>query len=340
MLDFLKKLTDVSGLPGYERAVREILKAELEPHVDKLYSDRLGNLIAVKNENATGRHLAMCAHMDEVGLVVKGIDKDGLIRFESWGVDLRIIVAKAVKIGDASVLGVIGAKPIHKQKKEERDKAFTADELFIDIGVTTKEAAEKLVQPGNYVAFCSEFRRLGDHKIKAKALDDRAGCAVLVAVLKSDTKNKITAVFSAQEEVGTRGAAAAANGVFADLLLNVEGTICADTSGVEPHGRVTTQGEGPCISLVDRGSLYSKQYVDAITRVADENGIPWQYRRTGMGGTDAAMFHTAHTGTPAIGLAIPCRYIHSPVSVMDVRDFENAIKLALAFERAFGAGQV
>ncbi len=333
--DLLKLLTETNGFPGYEKDVREVLKSELSGYVDQLYTDRMGNLIAVKNEAATGPHLALCAHMDEVGLMVRWIDASGLIRFESWGVDLRVLVSKVVKIGPNKITGVIGSKPIHKQKPEEREKAHSLDNLYIDIGTTTKADTEKLVSIGDYVAFDSPLTEFGEHKLKGKAFDDRVGCAVLTELLKSDTKNKITAVFSVQEEVGTRGAAVAANRISADLVLIVEGTICADTSGVDPHNQVTVQGKGPVVSLVDRGSIYLKPYVDSVIKVAEANGLPWQYRKTGMGGTDATRYHTAKGGTPVIGLAVPVRYIHSPVSVLDFRDYENLVKLVKKYEEAF-----
>ena len=323
----IKKLTDACGLPGYEKEVREIIKAELDGHVDSIITDRLGNLIATKNENAPGRHIALCAHMDEVGLCIKGIDKDGYLKFESWGVDARVLYSKAVLVGKEKIPGVIGAAPIHLTPAEQRKSIVPVDKLYIDIGAKSKEEAEKLVSLGDFAAFSSEYTEFGENKIKAKALDDRIGCAAAVEILKSGTTNKLTGIFTAQEEVGLRGAAVAANRVDCDLVIVIEGTVCADTFSEDNLKQVTEVGKGPALSMMDNTSLYLKKYIDSITECAKANGIPYQFKRAGAGGTDAGRFHTAKGGTPCIGIAVPCRYIHSPVSVMDLSDYENLIKL-------------
>jgi len=327
----IKKLTDINGLPTWEEDIRAAIRDEIINHVDSAYTDRMGNLIAVKNENAGGAHIGLSAHMDEVGMVVNKIEKSGLIKFATWGVLPKILVSKTVKIGKAGVPGVIGAKPIHLQKPEERLTVLDLDRIYIDIGATSKEDAEKYVEIGDFIAFDSEYRQLGNHRIKAKALDDRLGCAAIIEVLRSDTPRKVTAVFCAQEEVGLRGSAVAANQVFADLFINIEGTICADSEDVDDHLRVTALGEGPALSVIDRTSVYLKKYYEMMLDTANKRGIPVQFRRTGAGGTDAGNYHTAHRGTPVIGLAVPCRYIHTPVSVYDSRDYENLVALLKAF---------
>jgi len=335
----LKRLTDANGLPGFECEVREIIKEEIKPYVDEMYTDRMGNLIAVKNKNKEGRHLVLSAHMDEVGLCITHIDKDGYLRFHSWGVDARILPSKIVKIGKDKLTGVIGTKAVHLQKPDERTKALEVEQMYIDIGAESKEEAENLVSVGEFVAFDSDFVEFGT-KIKAKALDDRVGCMAIIEALKSDCPHKITACFNVQEEVGLRGSKITAYQVHADLVLNLEGTVCADTMGIKEHQTVTIQGKGPSISMIDRTSVYLKKYIDALTTVADKNGIPYQFRRTNMGGTDAANYHEAHGGTAVIGLAVPCRYIHSPVSVVDKRDLDNYVKLVQKFVLAYGNGEI
>jgi len=327
----IKKLTDINGLPTWEDNIREAIKEEIRDCVDSMRADRLGNLIAVKNANAAGAHIGLSAHMDEVGMVVKKIENSGLIRFECWGVLPKILVSKTVKIGKDQVPGVIGAKPIHLQKPEERESVLELDRIYIDIGATSKADAEKYVEPGDYIAFDSEYRQLGKHKVKAKALDDRLGCAAIIEILKSDTPRKLTAVFCVQEEVGLRGSATAANQVFADLIINLESTICADGEDVDEHKKVTVQGEGPALSLKDSSSIYLKKYYDMLLKTAESHGIPVQFRRSGAGGTDAYNYHGAHGGTPVIGLAVPCRYIHTPVSIFDMRDYDNLVALVKAF---------
>ena len=324
----IKKLTDACGLPGHEKEVREIIKAELEGHVDSMITDRLGNLIAVKNQNAPGRHVALSAHMDEVGLCIKSIDKDGYLGFDSWGVDARVLYTKPVLVGKDKIPGVIGAAPIHLLPPDQRSKPAPVDKLYIDIGAKNKEDAERYVSLGDFAAFDSEYVEFGEHKIKAKALDDRVGCAAIIEALRSGVKHKVTGVFTTQEEVGLRGAAAAANRVDAGLVINIEGTVCADTAG-DDERHISEQGQGPVISIADRTSYYLREYVDSIIKTAEENGIPYQIKKGAVGGTDAGRFHTAKGGTPCIGLAAPCRYIHSPVSVIDRRDYDNLVKLVI-----------
>ncbi len=322
----LKKLVSVNGLPSYEDMVRETIKQEIGSFVDSMYTDRLGNLIAVKNSGAQGKHIALCAHMDEVGMVVAKITDSGAIKFKSWGVNEKVLVTKVVKIGEKGITGVIGAKPCHITNPEERTKIYELKDLYIDIGADSKGEAEKLIEIGDYVAFDSEYREFGDNKIKAKALDDRVGCSAIIELLKSNVSQKITAVFTVQEEIGMRGSITAANQVFADLVLNLEGTVCADHE-TDENFHVTSLGCGPAISLRDRNSVYLKPYRDFAVNTAKKHGIPCQFRRTDAGGTDAANFHVAHSGTPVIGLAVPSRYIHSPVSVIDKRDYENLVSL-------------
>ena len=323
----LKKLTEACGLPGFEEDIREIVKEELKGFVDSIKVDRMGNLIAVKNENKAGRHVALSAHMDEVGLCVKHINADGSIRFASWGVDKRILPSMHVLVGSKKIPGVIGSKPIHLQSQSERGSVLGLDALAIDIGCDKKEETEKHVNLGDFIAFTGSYTEFGENKIKAKALDDRAGCAAMIELLKMDLPCKVTAVFCVQEEVGLRGSIVAAKSLDADIVINLEGTIGADTEGIEKHEHVTTQGAGPALSLMDRTSVYLKKHIDEIVAVAEKNKIPYQFRRSAMGGTDAGSYHTAKSGTPCIGLAVPCRYIHSPVSVMHKHDYDNLIKL-------------
>ena len=323
----VKKLTDVCGLPGYENEVRELIKDELKGHVDSIITDRMGNLIAVKNQNSPGRHIALSAHMDEVGLCIIFIDENGYLKFETWGVDPRVLFSKAVLVGKNKIPGLIGALPFQLTPADQRTNAVPTDKLYIDIGAKSKEEAEKSVSLGDFVAFKSDFMEFGEHKVKAKALDDRVGCAAIIEVLKNDCKNKLTGIFCVQEEIGMRGSAVAANRIDADLVIVVEGTVCADTDAEETERQVTEQGLGPAISILDKRSVYLRKYTDTMIECAKKNNIPYQLRRTGIGGTDAGRYHQAKGGAPCIGVSVPCRYIHSPVSVMDIRDYENLVKL-------------
>ena len=334
----LKDLCELKGVAGDEKAVRDYIKANLKNSGKEVSIDRMGNLI-VKNGVESDFHLALTAHMDEVGLMVKGIDESGLIRFTNvGGLDPRILVSKVVEIGDDSIPGVIGAKPIHMQKSAERKKAFTLDQLYIDIGTTSKKETEKYIALGDYINFISEYRPFGNHKVKAKALDNRVGCFMVMELIKMNFPIAITGIFTVQEELGLRGAEVAANNLDADLVLALEGTTCGDLTDVDEHLYTTELGQGPAISLMDRTSIYQRKLVDKLTEVADKNKIPWQYRRNSFGGNDAGRFQHSKSGTPCLSIATPCRYIHSPVSVMDERDFNGMKKLLIAFIKELSEG--
>ncbi len=319
----LEKLTLANGVSNYEDEVRNIIKEEIKDYVDELKIDRMGNIIAIKNKNATGKHIGLSAHMDEVGLVVHSVDEEGLIKFHSLGIDAKVLASKVVSIGEKKVKGVIGGKPIHLQEADERNNTIQVKQLYIDIGATSKAEALKHVEIGDFVVLDSDLENLGEHKLKGKAFDDRVGCEVIIDVLKSDVKHKITACFVVQEELGIRGSRVASNQIDVDFMLNLEGTISADTFVEEGKNPVTTLGEGPALSLKDKRSIYLKEPRDFVISVAEKYNIPYQFRKSEMGGTDAFNYHTANGGTPTVNISVPCRYIHSPVSVADKRDIEN-----------------
>lgn len=328
----LKRLTDAFGVSGNEKEVRNIIIEEIKNHVDNIHIDNLGNVIVFKKGQNSNINIAIAAHMDEVGFIVKGIDENGLLKFASiGGVDARILVSKPVILVRTKINGVIGAKAIHMQRPDERKKALSIDELYIDIGCKNKVEAEQLVQVGDYIGFSSEYIEFGKNRIKAKALDNRVGCALLVELLKSKVPIDITGIFTVQEEVGLRGAEVAANQINADLAIILEGTTCSDVYGIDPHLQVTELDKGPAISLMDRTSIYNRRFVDMLVETAKEAKIPWQYRKSSFGGNDAGKFHTAKAGTPCVSMAVPCRYIHSPVSVLSKDDYNNCKELLFSF---------
>ncbi len=319
----LERLTLANGVSNYEDEVRNLIKEEIKDFVDELIVDRMGNIIAVKNKNATGKHIALSAHMDEVGLVVHSVGEEGLIKFHSIGIDAKVLSSKVVSIGEKKVKGVIGGKPIHLQSPDERNNTIPIEQLYIDIGATSKAEALKHVEIGDFAVLDSDYENLGEHKLKGKAFDDRVGCEAIIEVLKSDVKHKITACFVVQEELGIRGSRVVANRIKADFVVNLEGTISADTLVEEEKDAVTTLGNGPVLSLKDKRSIFSKEPRDFVISVAEKHNIPYQFRKSAMGGTDSFNYNVANGGTPVVNIAVGCRYIHSPVSVADKRDIEN-----------------
>lgn len=337
----LKKLTSALGVSGNEEEVRNVILDEIKGFVDVIKIDRIGNIIAEKKGSNSSYNIVLTAHMDEVGLMVKGIDDSGLIKFTSvGGIDTRILVSKVVTIGEGRIPGVIGAKAIHMQKSEEREKALSIDDLYIDVGSKNKEETEKHVSIGDYIAFHSEFIEFGKNKIKAKALDNRVGCHILIEILKTKLPINITAIFTVQEEIGLRGAEVAANQVQADLVIVLEGTTSSSYTGVEPHLQVSELDNGPAISIIDQTSIYNKKYVNSLIQIAKKHNIPWQYRKTASGGNDAGKFHVAQMGTPCLSLAVPCRYIHSPVSVLSKDDLSNTKILLIKYLEEVSKGGI
>ncbi len=336
----LKKLTEASGISGNEKEVRDIILDEIKGYVDNIKIDKLGNVIVYKEGKNHSKKLMITAHMDEVGLIVTNIDALGLIKFVPvGGIDKRILVSKPVLIGKNKIPGVIGSKPIHLQKKEEWEDALGIDQLYIDIGVDTEEEAKKLINIGDYISFDSDFVEFGENLIKAKALDNRVGCSLLIEILKETKDIGFYGVFTVMEEIGLVGAGPAAYSVDPDICIVLEGTLCYDVPQIDKHLIPTYLNKGPAISLMDRTTLFDTNLRKKIIEIAENNKIPYQYRKTAMGGNDSGKIHTSKDGVITTTISVPCRNIHSPTSVMSKYDYENAYKLlkAILFEYEKGA---
>ena len=279
----LKRLTEASGVSGNEKEVRDIIIDEIKPFVDWVKVDKIGNVIAYKNgSNPKSGRIMITAHMDEVGLMISDIDSSGLLKFVAvGGIDKRVLVSKTVKVGKDKLRGVIGAKPIHLQKKNEWTKVLEISELYIDIGATSKEEAKEHVNIGDYAIFDTNYTEFGQDKIKAKALDNRVGCALLVELLKFKPEAELYAVFTVMEEVGLVGAGPAAFSVVPKVAIVLEGTLCYEMPELETHRIPTVLGSGPAISIMDRTTLYDAKLRERIAGVALKNGIPYQYRKIG-----------------------------------------------------------
>lgn len=324
----LKSLTEASGVSGKEKEVRDLIISEIKDHVDSLKVDRIGNIIAYKKGKDISKTLMVTAHMDEVGLLVKDIDSSGLLKFMTvGGIDKRILVSKPVLVGEDKIYGVIGAKPIHLQKRTEWTKALEIDELYIDIGATSKAGAEKYVKVGDYVSFYSPYKEFGNGLIKAKALDNRVGCSILIDLIKNIEDISFYGVFTVMEEVGLVGAGPAAYEVDPDISIILEGTLCYDIPELDSHLIPTHLGKGPAISLVDRTTVFDPTLRKKVVQIAEGNNIPYQYRKTSMGGNDSGKIHINKTGSLTTTISVPCRNIHSPASVMSLDDYRNTYKL-------------
>jgi endoglucanase len=337
MLDTIKQLCALPGVSGWEDSVRDYIKTRVSPHAD-IRTDALGNLIVFKKGlKTTSKKLVLCAHMDEVGLIVTGVTEDGFVKFSSvGGIDRRVLMGKRVYIGEKGVFGVVGNKAYHLVSREDREKIPALDAMYIDIGAASRDAAEKLVSLGDIGVFDPGIVAFGDGYIKAKALDDRVGCAVLLRLIESPLPVDCTFVFTVQEEVGTRGAYAAAFSEAPDIALIVEGTTAADLPSVPAGKQVCALDKGVVIPFMDGSTVYDKELYALLTQLAGDNGIPWQTKTTISGGTDAGAVQRSRGGVMAAGIAAPLRNLHSPACVGCTRDFEAVYKLAALFLEEMG----
>lgn len=322
---YIEKLCNLDGVSGSEKCVRDYILSEIEPYADEVRIDSIGNLIAKRVGNSSEKRVMLSAHMDEVGFIVSGITEKGFLEFKTvGGIDTRVIISKKVRIGEKKVAGVIGMKAIHLQDKSERGKIPKVSSLYIDIGASDKEEAEKYIELGDYAAFDTEFEMLSQDIIKAKAIDDRCGCSILMEQIKQKPQYDTYFCFTAQEEVGLRGAKLAANAIKPNIALVVEATTCSDVYETDEKDYVTALGEGAAVSFADRTTIVNKKYYDRLINMAKSKGIRVQAKAAVAGGNDSGAIHLAVGGICCASVSLPCRYIHSPAGIASLSDY-NAV---------------
>ena len=337
MKKLLEKLSNAPGISGFEEEIRKIIFNELDGVVDEIKIDDMGNLIAVKNGDLNGKKIMLAAHMDEIGLMVRYIDSEGFVKFSKiGGINDQMLLNQDIYIqtSDGDVNGVIGSKPPHKMKKSERDKVVKYDKMFIDIGAANKEEALKMVQIGDPIIIKQNFQDLGNSLVKGKALDNRAGCAVLVEVLKRvNSSATIYGVGTVQEEVGLKGAKTSAFRINPDMAFALDVTIAGDHPGIKSEEAPSKLGEGPTIVLADQsgdGIITHPKIKKLLITVAEKENIPFQLEVSEGGTTDGTAIHLTRQGIPTGVISPPSRYIHTPVSVVNMEDIENTVKLIVA----------
>lgn len=335
MLDTIEALSLLCGASGSERAVREWIIARLPADKTEYTVDVMGNLLVTYHGNRrTGQKIMLEAHMDEVGVIVTYIEENGLLRFTPLGgISPAVLCGKRMVFTNGTV-GVIGIKPIHLSSESERTHFAKAEDLYIDIGAASKAEAGKRVAPGDTAVFQSEFIRFGHGKIKGKALDDRAGCAMLLQLMQRDDLPNLTFVFTVQEEVGLRGAEAAAFTVAPDWALVVETTTAADLPEVAGEKQVCQLGSGPAVSFMDRATVYDPALYRMAMELAQKHQIPAQTKTIVAGGNDSGAVHKSRGGVKTLAVSLPCRYLHSPACVLDTTDIDAGLAL---LEKLIGA---
>lgn len=329
MLETLKELCLINGISGDEKNVRDYIISRIEGKCEYKI-DPMGNLLAFKKGKATPKNKVMIsAHMDEVGFIVTYICDNGCLKFTNvGGVDPKIAVGRAVKVSDTT--GVIGNKVLHLTQGDEEKTVPTLDKLYIDIGAKDKSEAEKHVSLGDPVYFESDFVSFGDGKIKAKAIDDRFGCAIMLKLIDNDLDYDCNFAFLVQEEVGCRGAAPAVFSIRPDYAIVLESTTASDIAGVSEENSVCVQGKGAVVSFMDRSTIYNRDLFKGAFALAKQKGIPVQAKTTVAGGNDAGAIHKSCEGVYTIAVSLPCRYIHSGTSVGDTKDMTACFDLAKA----------
>jgi putative aminopeptidase FrvX len=334
LADNIEKLSNAYGIAGREDEVRKILIELLKPYADDVIVDKLENVIAIKKGKQTAPKIMLAAHMDEVGLMVKTITKEGFLQFTKMGgIDDRILLGQKINVlTDKETLpGVVGSKPPHIQKEEERKKVVGFDDMFLDVGAENRENAKAMgVRIGDPVVFDVKYVKLGKDVVMGKAFDNRAGCAVMVETLKQleNVDCTVFAVGTVQEEVGLRGAATATYGVDPDVGIALDVTIAGDTPGVKEFDTTVKMGKGPALTVTDSGLITHPKVLRWLIDAASQNNIDYQLETGLLGTTDAARMSMTRQGVPSGAISIPARYIHSPAGLISIRDVENCAKLA------------
>lgn len=332
----LKKLSEVNGIGGHEREVRKLMEKEFLDVVSKddISYDGLGSIIARKNGTEEGPKIAIAGHMDEIGMIVTKITDEGFLKFQTiggWWSQVMLAQQMTVTTSTGKTYrGITGSKPPHILTEAELKNPVKIDDIYIDLGVDSKEEVEKMgIKVGNMITPAIDFQVMANDKyLLGKAWDNRIGCAIVIEVLKrlaeENHPNTVYGIGTVQEEVGLRGAKTAAQMINPDIVFALDVGIAKDTPGTDNSSKM---GQGPQILLYDGALIGHVGLREFVLGVADELEIPYQLDYLKRGGTDAGAMHLAHDGAPAMSLCIPSRYIHSHTSMIHKDDYENAVEL-------------
>lgn len=323
----LKELCLINGASGDETRVREYILSRIS--ADEIIVDNLGNLIVFKKGKKRAKNKIMfSAHMDEVGFMITHISEDGFLSFgEVGGINPSVVLGRGVRL-ESGASGVIGTKAVHRQSSEERKSFPAISELYIDIGAKNRDEAERFAPLGSYAYFDDDFFTFGDGFVKGKAIDDRAGCLIMMNMINGEPEYDAWYAFTVQEEVGTRGAAAAAFSVVPDIAFVLESTTACDIAGVSGAKKVCELGKGAVVSYMDNGAIYDRELYSLALKTALDNEIPVQTKTLIAGGNDSRSIHISRGGVRTCAISVPCRYLHSPSCVIKECDFYAVEQLA------------
>ena len=343
--DLLATFANAHGVSGYEDEVASLLRERLEPLVDEVRTDTMGNVVGIRS--GEGPNVMVAAHMDEIGLMISHVDKDGFARvvpvggwFDQTLLGQRVLIH--ARSGE-KVVGVMGSRPPHVMEPEDRKKVVKLKDMFIDCGAgSCEEAAEMGVEVGSPVTIDRSLRPMGKDFVTGKAFDNRAGLTMMVAALRlldgRPVRATVQAVGTVQEEVGLKGARTSAFGLEPDVAIATDVSIPGDHPGVTQNEVHVVTGKGPAITVLDaggRGIIASRPVLRWLRESAEQADIPYQLDVGNGGTTDATAINITKTGIPCTVVSVPARYIHSPVEALSLTDLENGARLiAAAIERA------
>lgn len=329
--DTLKRLVEAPAVSGFEENVRDFIAKQLKPYADEIRVDKIGNIIARRGKG--NPVIMLAAHMDEIGLIVKYIEKEGFIRFDTLGGwDERIIPAQKIRIYGSKdpVVGVIGSKPPHIMEKEELKQTIKAKDLFIDIGAKDQKSVEKTgISVGDFITFHGEFNKLTENKYTGYGFDNRVGCLVMIEVFKRlrNFQGTLYVVGTIQEELGLIGVRGPTFSINPDVMLALDTTIAGDTPGINPHEAPIKLSGGPSINIKDAVTVTDPKVRKWLTETAKKNNMKFQVEVMSGGASDASITPTIREGIPSGSLNVPTRYIHSPIEVIDMEDIKDTVKL-------------
>ncbi len=334
-MSYIRELCAIGGASGGEWRVAEYIENKIKTFCSDIERDKMGNVIAKMSfgdvSYANRRRIMVSAHMDEVGFMINELRDDGTLGFDTvGGISEGVIAGRHVSVMTRSgeLCGVIASRAIHHKKKEEREKCVPLEELYIDIGLTDRESAERHVRIGDLAVFNSETYEFGGGYIKAKALDDRMGCSAMMEIIERFSKNPprtdadVYFCFTVREEIGLSGARTAAYRIRPHIGIVLETTAVADICDVPSHKRVATLGGGVCVSFMDRSTVYDRELFELAMRTAEKSGISAQVKQYVSGGNDASGIHKTAEGVRVMALSVPTRYLHSPACVAKLSDYE------------------
>ncbi|MFX1566527.1 MAG: M42 family metallopeptidase [Promethearchaeota archaeon] len=344
----LRSLSEVIGISGFEDDARTLIHQIIEDLVDEAWVDPLGNLLAIRKGSQENTRILLDAHMDEIGFIVRFIHKNGFLRLTPiGGWDPRILPGHRVILrphgtdSATQIFGVIGATPPHLTTAKERERVIAIDDLFVDIGIQTKDAVEAMgVRIGTPLTVWQPFVELPNDTVSGKAFDDRVGCLIIIEVLKQLAKSKnhkatIAMNFAVAEEIGGRGARTGAYTLDPDVALALECTSAGDMPGIPKHKSPTALGKGPAITVADRSLIAHPKVLASLETVAKQENIPYQYKQPLGGGTDGGPISQSRKGVPTGVVSVPCRYIHSAISLLRLSDIKAAVDLVYGFTHSW-----